>query len=615
MDNNKERLKRLKDKANGLPKTPGVYIMKNSSGDIIYIGKAKSLKNRVTQYFSQKGQEIKKTQKMVDNVTDFDYILTDSEFEALVLECSLIKQHRPKYNILLKDDKGYHYIKITNGDWKNFSFVNRKQDDGCTYLGPYINGFLFTQSIHDMKKIFKLSTCSKEFPRDIGKGRPCLNYYISQCSAPCAGKISRDDYNRCVEDALDFLKGSDHAAVKQIKEAMEQAAQELNFERAAVLRDRLSAIEKASQKQKVVSNVHLQQDVFALVLGAGKVCFAVLRFMDGRLCDNAHYILDEQAGLGEMRSSFIAAYYASKQRIPPRITVDGEVEDEKLLERFLSERKGSKTQIVIPVKGEQAKLVEMCRTNAEQKLSDYLKNKEGKKLDGLLELQTMLGLGELPRYIEAYDISHLGGQNAVGGMVVFKDGKPLKRAYRRFSIKSFEGQDDCRALFEVVDRRLGEYEKTENKGNGEKEGFKVLPELILVDGGNAQVKAVNDALKKHNIEIPLFGMVKNAKHRTTAIAAQGGKIEFNVKKKAFTLVTNIQDEVHRFAIEYHKNKRSKSSLSSQLLDIQGIGETRAKALLKHFKTIKAIGGASIEELNSVKGISLTAAQEVYKKFH
>ncbi len=615
MENNKERLKRLKDKANGLPKAPGVYIMKNSAEDIIYIGKAKSLKNRVTQYFSQKGQEIKKTQKMVDNVANFDYILTDSEFEALILECSLIKQHRPKYNILLKDDKGYHYIEVKNADWKDFNFVNRRQDDGCTYLGPYVNGFLFTQSVHDIKKIFKLSTCTKEFPRDIGRGRPCLNYHISQCSAPCAGKISKEDYNRCVEDALDFLKGSNHVAVKQIKEEMEQASLELDFERAAVLRDRLSAINKASQKQKVVSSVHLEQDVFALFKGANKVCFAVLRFLEGRLCDNSHYILDEQADLDEMRSSFIVAYYTSKERIPPRITVDGELEGKKLLLRFLSEMRGAKTQIAVPVKGEQAKLVEMCRANAQQKLSDYIKKKEGKRLDSLLELQTMLGLSKLPRYIEAYDISHLGGQNVVGGMVVFKDGRPLKSAYRRFSINSFEGQDDCRALFEVIDRRLGEYEKLKNNGSGKNEGFAVLPELILVDGGNSQVNAVNAALGKHNIEVPLFGMVKNSKHRTSAIAAQGGRIEFNMNKKAFTLVTSIQDEVHRYAIAYHKKKRSKSVVSSTLVDINGIGETRARSLLRYFKTMKAISCASIEELNSVEGMSITAAKNVYNAFH
>lgn len=611
MEDGREKLKKLKAKANGLPLSPGVYIMKNAAGEIIYIGKAKSLKNRVTQYFSQKGQEIKKVQKMVDNVKDFDYVLTDSEFEALVLECSLIKRHRPKYNILLKDDKGYHYIKITGGEWKNFFFVNRREDDGCEYLGPYTSGFLFTASVHDAKKIFKLPTCSKEFPRDLKKGRPCLNYYIGQCAAPCAGKISQGDYSRCVDDAIAFLKGSDKSAVKEIEAKMEQAAEELDFERAAVLRDRLAAIKKLSQKQKVVSDIHPEQDVFALASGGDKACFAVLRFTDGRLCDAEHYIFDELSDPPAMRSSFISAYYASKERIPPRITVDGVLGDREVLERYLSDKRGARTYIALPVRGEQAKLAEMCRANASQKLSEYFEGKAGKEQDALLELQSMLNLPMLPRYIEAYDISHTGGQNAVGAMVVFRDGKPFKSAYRRFMIKSFEGQDDCRALFEVLDRRLFEYEKAENKA----EGFGYLPDLILLDGGKAQVSAVRAALVRHSIEIPLFGMVKNLKHRTEAIAAEGFKAELSVKRRAFTLVTNIQDEVHRYAITYHKNKRSKTTKTSILHDIQGIGEARARALLKHFKTIKAIGSASVEELNGVKGISLTAAQNVYNAFH
>lgn len=611
MEDNMERLERLKNKANGLPLTPGVYIMKNSSDDIIYIGKAKALKNRVAQYFSPKGQDIKKVQKMVDNVRDFDYILTDSEFEALVLECSLIKQYKPKYNILLKDDKGYHYIKITNDGWRRITFENRKEDDGCTYIGPYTGGFLISQSVEDAKKIFKLPTCSKEFPRDLGKGRPCLNYYISQCSAPCAGKISQSAYNECVEGAIAFLKGSNKALIRQMTTEMKKAADELDFERAAVLRDRIASVKKLSSRQKVVSDTHPNQDVFALVSGNGKVCFAVLRFTDGRLSDSGHYIFNELSDEPAMRSSFISAYYASGTAVPPRISVDGEVEGTDLLEEYLSEKRGSKTLITVPEKGDQAKLVLMCRNNAMQKLTEYFAGRTGRELECVLELQIMLKLPQLPRYIEAYDISHTGGSNVVAGMVVFKDGKPLKSAYRRFAIKSFEGQDDCRALCEVIGRRLDEFGKTADKTSG----FGVIPELIFLDGGKAQVNAVKALLAARNTDIPVFGMVKDSKHRTSAIATEGRRVEFNAKRKAFALVTNIQDEVHRFAITYHKNKRSKSALDSSLCSIDGIGPARAKSLLKHFKTIKRIENAGLEELKSVNGISVTAAENVYKAFH
>ncbi|HZK22161.1 MAG TPA: excinuclease ABC subunit UvrC [Oscillospiraceae bacterium] len=611
MEENSKRLKRLKTKANMLPETPGVYIMKNKVGGIIYIGKAKSLKNRVTQYFSQKGQDIKKVQIMVDNVCDFDYILTDNEFEALVLECSLIKQHKPKYNILLKDDKGYHYIKIIDGEWKNFVFSHQKLDDGAYYLGPYTREYLFTRSVHDAKKIFRLPTCSKEFPRDIGKSRPCLNYHIKQCSAPCAGKIGKHEFNKCVDDAIAFIKGTDKTVVREIEEKMKRAAKELDFERAAILRDRLVAIKKMTQKQKIVSTTHPEQDVMAFAAFEGKVCFAVLRFSGGRLCDTNHFIFDELSNEAAMRASFISAYYEIKDRVPKRITVDGKVEGLEVLEQYLSEKRGTKTVIALPQIGKQAKLVEMCRNNALQKLTEHVESRINRELDALLELQGMLKLENTPRYIEAYDISHTGGTNAVGGMVVFKDGKPYKKAYRRFAIKSFEGQDDYRALFEVLDRRFSEYEKAEDLT----EGFGVLPDLILVDGGKGQVKAAREAIKQHNIEIPLFGMVKNAKHRTDAIVTEEFKVGLSVKHRAFTLVTNIQDEVHRFAISYHKKKRSKSAVSSTLCEIQGVGEARAKALIRHFKSMKNIKEASIEELKDVKGISLTVAENVFKAFH
>ncbi len=611
MEDNRERLQRLKAKANRLPPTPGVYIMKNAAGEIIYIGKAKALKNRVTQYFSSQGQEHIKVQKMVDNAQDFDTILTDSEFEALVLECSLIKRHHPKYNILLKDAKGYHYIKVTQGEWKGLSYVFRQEDDGSRYYGPYTGGFLVSQSVDDAKRIFKLPTCGKVFPRDIGKGRPCLRFYISQCSAPCAGHINKEDYNASVDDAVEFLMGSDAARIKQIAAAMEQASDELDFERAAVLRDRLLAVQKVKERQKVVSETHPEQDVFALASGDGKTCFAVLRFTDGQLADSAHYIFDELSAPEAARASFLTAFYDAHDRIPPRIALDGEAEGQEDLERYLSEKRGAKAEIALPQKGEQARLVEMCRQNALQKLTEYFSSRSGRELEGLLELQALLKLPVLPRVIEAYDISHTGGDDVVGGMVVYKDGKPQKSAYKRFSVKSFEGQDDCRALAEVVDRRLNEQKKAEDTSSG----FGLLPDLILLDGGKTQVRAVEAVLTRHGIDIPLFGMVKDSRHRTAAIATGGARVDFNVKRKAFTLVYNIQEEVHRYAIAYHHKKHSKNAKSLLLCEIDGIGQKRAAALLKHFSTMDAIANADVEQLINVKEINITAANAVYKAFH
>ncbi len=611
MEDNRERLKRLKAKANRLPLTPGVYIMKNAAGEIIYIGKAKALKNRVTQYFTLQGQENIKVQKMVDNVQEFDYILTDSEFEALVLECSLIKRHHPKYNILLKDDKGYHYIKVTGEEWKRLSYVFRQEEDGSRYYGPYTGGFLVSQSVDDAKRIFKLPTCGKVFPCDIGRGRPCLRFYISQCSAPCAGHIKKEEYNDAVDDAVDFLMGGDAVHVKEITAAMEKCAEELDFERAAVLRDRLSAIQKVKERQKVISATHKEQDIFALASGDQKTCFAVLRFIKGQLADSVHYIFDELSEPEAGRASFLTAFYDSHDRIPPRIALDGEVEGKENLERYLSEKRGAKVQITLPQKGEQVQLLEMCRQNALQKLTEYMTSRSGRELQGLLELQALLKLPVLPRVIEAYDISHTGGEDAVGGMVVYRDGKPLKSAYRRFTIKSFEGQDDCRALAEVVSRRLNEHKKSEDKSSG----FGLLPDVILLDGGRAQVHAVSTVLEAFDIDIPLFGMVKDSRHRTAAIASSGARVEFNVKRKAFTLVYNIQEETHRYAIAYHHKKHTNNTMSLMLCEIDGVGKTRAAALLKHFSSLEAIRKASVAELNSVKGINITVAEAIYKSFH
>ena len=606
----REKLRRLKDKANKLPLTPGVYIMKDKTGKIIYIGKAKALKNRVSQYFGSQEKHLTKVRKMVENVEDFDYILTDSEFEALVLECSLIKQNMPKYNILLKDDKGFSYIKITRG-WRNIYAVLQKDDDGADYLGPYTAGFSVTKAVEQAKKIYKLPTCNKSFPRDIGKDRPCLNYHLGLCCAPCSGKLSLGEYLKNVDGALDFLKFGGKETIRRLTAEMEEASENLEFEKAARLRDTIRSIEKVGSSQKVVSSTYKVQDVFALSVMDGKACFAVLRFEDNRLCDSEHFFTEEGDSLSEMRAELITSYYSMNRSIPPRIEIDGEVEDKENIEKWLSEKRGSNVNIVVPQKGTQARLVEMCKSNAMQKLSEKYRCNDRNR-EALEELAMLLGLTNIPEYIEAYDISHTGGSDNVAGMVVFKDGRPLKDAYRRFAIKGFTGQDDYGSMAEVLSRRFEEYYK--HKEAGATVGFARLPDLILLDGGKGQVNAVIPVLKEYNIQVPLFGMVKNSKHRTSAISTENGRIDFNARKKAFTLVTNIQDEVHRYAVAYHRKKHTKSALSATLTQIKGIGEKKAKNLMIKFKTLDAIGKADKETLMSVPGITEANAVEIIKAF-
>ncbi|MBO5291508.1 MAG: excinuclease ABC subunit UvrC, partial [Clostridia bacterium] len=544
-----ERLRRLKDKANKLPLTPGVYIMKDKNKNIIYIGKAKALKNRVSQYFGAQEKHLNKVRKMVENVEDFDYILTDSEFEALVLECSLIKQNMPKYNILLKDDKGFSYIKITKGNWRNIYAVLQKDDSNSDYIGPYTAGFSVTKAVEEAKKVFKLPTCNKVFPRDIGKDRPCLNYHLGLCCAPCSGKLPLSEYEKNVENALDFLQNGSKKTIKNLTKQMEEAAERLDFEQAAKIRDTIRSIEKVGSNQKVVSSTYKVQDVFALSVMDGKACWAVLRFEDNRLVDSEHFFTDEGESIAEMRAELITSYYSLNRKIPPRIELDGEIADSENIAKWLSEKRGTNVSLVIPQKGEQAKLVDMCKANAMQKLTEKYRCNDRSR-EALEELAMMLGLKATPEYIEAYDISHTGGSDNVAGMVVFKDGKPLKSGYKRFAIRGFSGQDDYRSMEEVLSRRFDEYYK--HKEQGVTVGFGRLPDLILLDGGKGQVNAVLPLLSQYGIDVPVFGMVKNSKHRTSAISTAGGRIDFNSRKKAFNLVTNIQDEVHRYSVAYHR---------------------------------------------------------------
>lgn len=600
------KMKILRKKAMSLPLLPGVYIMKNADGKIIYIGKAKALKNRVSQYFGSQNRHPVKVRKMVENVDHFDYIVTGSEFEALVLECSLIKQHSPKYNILLKDDKGYSYIRISEGEYRKISAVFNKKDDGSEYIGPYLSSYSVRQSVDAANKIFKLPQCNKVFPRDFGKSRPCLNYYISQCCGLCTGKIKKSDYDEAVDGAIAFLKGDSRDIIADLRVKMEKAAEELDFEQAAKLRDRINSIERIKEKQKVVYKSVEEQDVFATADIDGSVCLAVLRFSNGRLFDSEHFFFDDPGDKESMRSDFITSYYSMRDNIPKRVTVDGEVADRELLEQWLSEKKGKKVTVFVPARGEQLEIVNMCRKNAEEKLA-IKKGRTGREIAVLDELKDLLGLKKTPEYIESYDISHTAGQDSVAGMIVFKGGKPYRKAYKRFSIKSFDGNDDYRAMNEVLTRRFSEYEKSKDST----EGFGKLPDLILLDGGVGQVHAVEPVLREFGLKIPLFGMVKDNRHRTRAISGDGGEIAINSKRQVFTLVSEIQNEVHRFSVAYHHQKHAKRGLSLSLTEIEGVGEKRASALLKYFKTMTAIKNAEVDELSKAPGITSAVAQNIY----
>lgn len=599
----------LRKKAMALPLLPGVYIMHDKNGDIIYIGKAKALKNRVSQYFGSQNNHAEKVRRMVDNVDDFEYIITDSEFEALILECSLIKQHTPKYNILLKDDKGYSYIRVSPGQWPKLSYVLQKNDDGAEYIGPYKSSFYVKSAVEEANKIFMLPTCNRRFPQDFRKGRPCLNYHIKQCMAPCTGRVKLEDYRESFEQALDFLKGGSSNSIKQLTAQMEEAAENLEFERAARIRDKINAVRKMGDKQKVVANKVLDEDVIASFSDDGKTCFQVFRFEGGRLFDRESFIFDSGDAESETEE-FILRYYTIRNDVPKNIAIDKKFDGIEDIEKWLSQKRGSKVNVNIPQRGEQAQLVSMCRSNAAEALAQK-KGATVREYGVLEELKETLGLQNLPKYIESYDISNLAGTENVAGMVVYKNGKPLKSAYKKFKIKGFDGQDDYASMAEVIYRRFDEYYKAEKS----EEGFGKLPDLILLDGGKGQVAAVKEVLDRMNIDVPLFGMVKDDKHRTRAVTGEGGEIAISAKRSLFSFVSKVQDEVHRFAIGYHHQRRSKNTFRSSLTGIDGIGEVRAKTLLKHFRTIDNISKADLQELENAPKMTKDSALAVYRYFH
>ena len=605
---NHENLQELLNKALALPLSPGVYLMYNKSGAIIYVGKAKKLKNRVCQYFRSGSDHTPKVAKMVSQVHHFEYVVCNSEYEALVLEASLIKQYQPKYNILLKDDKGYHYIRVTPPPYRKLSAVKQKLEDGCTYLGPYYSFSVVSQSVSEACKVFGLPTCHRQFPRDMKKGRPCLNRSLGLCNGLCTGKISLREHEQAVDSALAFLQGGVQTTLTRLEEEMNTAAENLQFEKAAKLRDQIRSLQKIANKQTMVATKVKDGDFIAYAHTPEGGCFEVFHLQGGTLADREHFFVEAGAE-EELWEQFLLQYYETRL-VPPRVAVDYLPENAEEINRYLTEKRGKKAELFVPQRGEAATLMKTCRTNAQERLLNTA-GRMSRTQSVLNELAGVLGLSQAPNRIESYDISHTAGEHKVAGMVVLEQGKPAKGEYRRFMVQNRYGLDDTAAMAEVLERRLEEYEAHKETGNG----FGSLPDLILLDGGKGQLSAVLEIFRKHNLSIPTFGMVKDSHHHTRAIVGIDGEIELKANRNVFTFVANLQEEVHRFSVAYHRKKTAKAMVQSQLLEIPGVGEKRVAALLKVFGGIDAIVNASQEELAKVKGMSASCAKEIYEYFH
>ena len=602
-DEHNDRLPFLRDKTSKLTVKPGCYIMKDKTGKIIYIGKAKNLKNRVTSYFRKGQDHLPKVWKMVSNVFDYDFIVTDSEFEALVLECSLIKQYTPKYNILLKDDKGYSYIKITNEDYPRISAVLQKENDGAEYIGPYTSSYAVKQAVIEANKVFMLPTCNRKFPQDFGRTRPCLNHFIKQCSGVCTGNIPLEEYQATVKQAVEYIMQGSAQSVDRLKSEMNRAAEELNFELAAKLRDRISAIEKASENQKIVDINIKDTDIIALSQNSEMACASVLMYRGGRLFDKADFFLGEKESQSKMREDFILQFYSNKDFIPKEILLDEEIEDGEIIQQWLREKAGHAVNLYTPKRGAMLRLTTLAKSNASEYLSIKV-GRTGKEIVALEELAKALNLSKPPRFIECYDISNLASSDMVAGMVVFENGRPCKKFYKKFSIKTVEEQNDYACMSEVLQRRFRNYfERTD-------EGFSTLPDLIFLDGGQGHVNTVTPVIREMGIDVPVFGLVKDSKHRTRAVATGGGEISLTACRSAFNLVTRIQDEVHRYAITYQAAKHKKTSYQLELTKVKGIGEKKAIKLMTHFKTKENLRNATAEEIATVAGVNISVARQL-----
>ena len=598
----------LKEKVLSLPFSPGVYLMKDKSGTIIYVGKAKKLKNRVSQYFQDSTAHTAKTLLMVSHIADFDYIVAASEFEALILECSLIKRHQPKYNILLKDDKGYPFIRVNLKErYPRFSIVGKRLNDEASYFGPYGGRAVTQQAIHTICQILKLPTCSKSFPRDIGKERPCLNYQIGNCDGWCQSGRTQAEYVERIRQAVMLLEGKNKELKDNLVQQMEEAANRLEFEAAAQIRDRLKAIKSLSNKQLVCSGASADTDVIGLWQGLAKTGFAVLHFVDGNLIDKDIQILESKIDetMEEVVSSLLKQYYIQRGIAPYNIYLPCEIEDSPLFERYLRQEFKKKIHISRPVRGDHVRLVELACTNAREE-AERLTNDSERANKTLQLMANILNLGTIRR-IEAYDISNLGNTDIVASMTVFIDGRPAKKEYKRFKLKNLNVQDDYASMEQVLKRRFQHYLEGD-------QGFSERPDLLLIDGGEVHADTVRRQLNSIGISIPILGMVKDDRHRTRALVTPDGEeIGIQTNQAIFSLIGKIQEETHRFAITYQRELRSKRLSYSALDNIAGVGDKRKQLLIREFKSLKGIRMADIEQLKRV--VPESVAKEIYKYFH
>lgn len=609
----------IQEELKKLPGKPGVYLMHDEKDAIIYVGKAISLKNRVRQYFQSSRNKGAKIEQMVTHISRFEYIVTDSELEALVLECNLIKEHRPKYNTMLMDDKTYPFIKVTvNEPFPRVMMARRMKKDKAKYFGPYTSAGAVKDTIELIRKLYHIRSCNRSLPKDIGKERPCLNYHIHQCYAPCQGYISREEYRKSIDEVVRFLNGNYDPILKELEEKMLDASENLEFEKAIEYRELLASVQKIAQKQKITDTAGDDRDIIAMASEGEDAVVQVFFIRGGRLIGRDHFYLKiaENDTKSEILSSFIKQFYAGTPYIPAELMLPEEIEDQEIIEEWLTIRREHKVRLRIPKKGTKEKLVELAQKNAQMVLKndkERLKREEGRTIGAVKELEKILGLTGIIR-MEAYDISNTNGFDSVGSMVVYEHGKPKRNDYRKFKIKSVQGPDDYASMNEVLTRRF-EHGLRERQDESETGGFQAFPDLIMMDGGRGQVNIALEVLEKLNLHIPVCGMVKDDNHRTRGLYFNNVELPIDRNSECFRLITRIQDEAHRFAITFHRQLRSKGQVHSILDDIPGVGPARRKDLMRSFENIEAIRNATVDDLKELPSMNEKSAQEVYKFFH
>ncbi|MDW2797457.1 excinuclease ABC subunit UvrC [Clostridium boliviensis] len=615
----------IEEELKKLPSQPGVYIMHDKRDEIIYVGKAISLKNRVRQYFQSSRNKTAKIEQMVSRIARFEYIITDSELEALVLECNLIKEHRPRYNTMLKDDKTYPYIKVTvYEEFPRVLFSRDMKKDKSRYFGPYTSAGAVKDTIELIHKLYQIRTCSRNLPRDIGKERPCLNYHIKQCQAPCQGYISQEDYGVSISKVIDFLGGKYAPVITMLEEKMQAASDEMDYEKAIEYRDLLTSVKQIAQKQKITDSGMEDRDIIAMAKDEKDAVVQVFFVREGKLIGREHFHVNVATAEdnGQILTSFVKQFYSGTPFVPREIWVQTQLEEDGVIGEWLSAKRGQKVKLMVPKKGQKERLMELAEKNAALVLSqdkEKIKREELRTVGAMNEVGSLLGLSDVKR-IEAFDISNISGFESVGSMIVYENGRPKRNDYRKFKIKWVKGANDYASMNEVLTRRfshgLQEAESLREKGVEEELGsFTRFPDLIMMDGGKGQVNIALEALERLGLVIPVCGMVKDDNHRTRGLYYNNVEIPIDRHSEGFKLITRIQDEAHRFAIEYHRSLRSKGQVKSILDDIPNIGPGRRKALMRRFKGLEAVREATLEELEATEGMNSRSAKSVYEFFH